>query len=62
MSDQDYLAEKRVRIALQGHAPIGTATQAVYETLKALRDGLPPKDPKRLASSDGRTKSCARPM
>lgn len=52
MSDQDYLAEKRVRIALQGHAPIGAATQAVYETLKALRDGLPPKDLKRLASSE----------
>jgi oxaloacetate decarboxylase len=52
MSDLDYLAEKRVRIALQGHAPIAAATQAVYETLKALREGLPPKDLKRLASSE----------
>ena len=52
MSDPDYLAEKRVRIALQGHAPIAAATQAVYETLKALREGLPPKDLKRLASSE----------
>ena len=52
MSDLDYLTEQRVRIALQGHAPIGAATQAVYETLKALRDGLPPKDLKRLASSE----------
>jgi oxaloacetate decarboxylase len=52
MSDLDYLAQKRVRIALQGHAPIAAATQAVYETLKALREGLPPKDLKRLASSE----------
>jgi oxaloacetate decarboxylase len=52
MSDGDYLRDKRVRIALQGHAPVAAATQAVYETLKALREGLPPKDLKRLASSE----------
>ena len=32
-------ASQRVRIALQGHAPFAAATQAVYETLKALREG-----------------------
>jgi carboxyvinyl-carboxyphosphonate phosphorylmutase len=52
MSDLDYLAAKRVRMALQGHAPFAAATQAVFETLKALREGLPPKDLKRLASSE----------
>jgi carboxyvinyl-carboxyphosphonate phosphorylmutase len=52
MSDPDYLMGRRVRIALQGHAPVAAATQAVYETLKALREGLPPKDLKRLASSE----------
>src|ERR1700741_4415402 len=52
MNEPDYLAQKRVRIALQGHAPIAAATQAVYETLKALREELPPKDLKRLASSE----------
>ena len=52
MNDPEYLAQKRVRIALQGHAPIAAGTQAVYETLKALREGLPPKDLKRLASSE----------
>ena len=52
MNDGDYLRDQRVRIALQGHAPFAAATQAVYETLKALRDGLPPKDLKRLASSE----------
>jgi carboxyvinyl-carboxyphosphonate phosphorylmutase len=50
MADLDYLAGKRVRIALQGHAPFAAATQAVYETLKALRDGQPPKNLKGLAS------------
>ena len=48
----DYLAVQRVRIALQGHAPFAAATQAVYETLKALRDGQPPDHLKGLASSE----------
>lgn len=52
LSANDYLASQRVRIALQGHAPIAAATQAVYETLKALRDGAPPKSLKGLASSE----------
>ncbi len=52
MIDPDYLAGKRVRIALQGHAPIAAATLAVYETLKALCDGQSPKNLKGLASSD----------
>jgi oxaloacetate decarboxylase len=52
MNEPDYLRSKRVRIALQGHAPIAAATQAVYETLKALREGLPSKDLKRLAPSE----------
>jgi carboxyvinyl-carboxyphosphonate phosphorylmutase len=52
MSDSGYLAGQRVRIALQGHAPFAAATQAVYETLKALREGLPPKALKGLASGE----------
>jgi oxaloacetate decarboxylase len=50
--DLGYLASRRVRIALQGHAPFAAATQAIYETLKALRDGQPPKNLKGLASSE----------
>jgi carboxyvinyl-carboxyphosphonate phosphorylmutase len=50
--DQNYLASQRVRIALQSHAPIAVATQGVYETLKALRDGVSPKNLKGLASSE----------
>ncbi len=52
MTALDYLAGQRVRIALQGHAPFAAATQAVYETLKALREGASPKDLKGLASSE----------
>lgn len=52
MIDPNYLASQRVRIALQGHAPFAAATQAVYETLKALREGTPPKNLKGIASSD----------
>lgn len=52
MTEPSYLAGKRVRIALLGHAPLAAATQAVYETLKALREGQSPKTLKGLASSE----------
>jgi carboxyvinyl-carboxyphosphonate phosphorylmutase len=52
MTALDYLGSQRVRIALQGHAPFAAATQAVYETLKALREGISPKNLKGLASSE----------
>src|SRR6266568_5013567 len=52
MTGLDYLISQRVRIALQGHAPFAAATQAVYETLKALREGASPKNLKGLPSSE----------
>ncbi len=52
MTAPDYLITQRVRIALQGHAPFAAATQAVYETLKALREGTSPKNRKGIASSE----------
>jgi len=52
MTAPDYLAGQRVRIALQGHAPFAASTQAVYETLKALREGTSPKNLKGLASPE----------
>jgi oxaloacetate decarboxylase len=52
MADWDYLGLQRVRIAVQGHAPIAAATQAVFDTLKAIREGAAPKDLKGLATSD----------
>jgi carboxyvinyl-carboxyphosphonate phosphorylmutase len=44
LSDLDYLASRRARVALQGHQPIMAAAQAVHDTLKALRDGVKPRD------------------
>jgi carboxyvinyl-carboxyphosphonate phosphorylmutase len=52
MADWDYLSGQRVRIAVQGHAPIAAATQAVFDTLKAIHEGTGLKALKNLASSD----------
>jgi carboxyvinyl-carboxyphosphonate phosphorylmutase len=52
LTDWDFLALQRVRIAVQGHAPIAAATQAVFATLQAIRDGAAPKDLPALASAD----------
>ena len=43
------LAAHRVRISLQGHAPIMAAVQAVYDTMKALREGTKPGELKNVA-------------
>jgi len=48
LADTAFLASQRVRVANQGHQPIAAATQAVYETLKALREGASPKELKGL--------------
>jgi carboxyvinyl-carboxyphosphonate phosphorylmutase len=42
LTDKEYLASRRVRIALQGHQPFAAAVKAIHDTLKALRDGTPP--------------------
>lgn len=52
ISDVDYLGSQRVRIAVQGHAPIAAAVQAIHETLQAIYQGTPPKQLKNIASSD----------
>ena len=52
LSDRDYLASKRVRVALQGHQPIMAAAQAVHDTLKALREGVQPRDLKGVPPAD----------
>jgi len=44
LSDRDWLAAHKVRIALQTHAPFSAAVQGVYNTLKALREGTKPGD------------------
>ena len=50
MMDRDYLASRRVRLALQGHQPFAAAVQAIHKTLKALRDGTAPADLEGMAS------------
>ncbi len=51
MADKTYLASRKVRIALQGHQPFSAAVQAIHNTLKALRDGVAPKDLPGIASA-----------
>ena len=50
--DKAWLGSMGVRIALQGHQPFSAAVQAVYNTLKALRDGTKPSDLTGIASAD----------
>ena len=52
LADKSYLASKGVRVALQGHQQFAAAAQAIYTTLKALRDGVKPSDLKGVASAD----------
>ncbi len=50
--DLPYLADRGVRICLQGHQPFSAGVQAVYQTLKALRDGTPPEKLEGVASEE----------
>jgi carboxyvinyl-carboxyphosphonate phosphorylmutase len=52
LKDKDWLGAHNVRVALQGHQPFSAAVQAVYETLKALREGTPPSKLERIASDE----------
>ncbi len=40
--DRDLLAQRGVRLCLQGHQLFAAAVRAVHDTLKALRDGTAP--------------------
>ncbi len=44
LNDKAWLGQNGVRVALQGHLPFQAAIKAVYDTLKALRDGVAPAD------------------
>ena len=50
--EREYLASHRVRIALQGHQPFSAAVQAVYNTLRALREGTKPSELQGIASAE----------
>ena len=45
-------ASRNIRVCLQRHQPFQAAVRAVYETLKALREGAGPAQLDRLASGD----------
>ena len=44
LSDRAFLSANGVRIALQGHLSFSASVKAIYDTLKALRDGVVPGD------------------
>ena len=50
--DADYLSTRNVRICLKGHQPFAAAVQAVYATLKSIREGVPVEELRGIASSD----------
>ena len=52
LSDRGWLAGHGVRVALQGHQPFAAAIDAVYRTLKALRDGTPPGELEGVAPAE----------
>jgi len=52
LADLEWMAAHRVRVALQGHAPFSAAVQAIYNTLKALRDGTKPAELTGIASPE----------
>ncbi len=51
IADPEYLGKQRVRLVIRGHQTIAAAYQAVYETMKALRDGVEPADLQGLPSA-----------
>ena len=46
----DVLAANRVRICLRGHQPFAAATQAIYDTMRLLKEGTPGSELPGLAS------------
>jgi carboxyvinyl-carboxyphosphonate phosphorylmutase len=52
LMDLDYLSAHGVRICLQGHRPFAAAVRAVYDTLKALREGTPATELEYVASPE----------
>jgi len=51
LADRDYLGANGVRICLQGHQPFMAAVAAVHDTMKALREGVPPSKLAPIASA-----------
>jgi carboxyvinyl-carboxyphosphonate phosphorylmutase len=41
-----------VRVFAKGHEPFAAAAQAMYDAIKAVRDGTPPRELKGIASAE----------
>jgi len=52
IQDREILAQRGVRISLQGHQPFAAAVRAVHDTLRALREGTPPEKIDTTASDE----------
>ena len=52
LHDEAWLASRKVRVYAKGHEPFAAAVQAMYDAIKAVRDGTPPKELKNLASPE----------
>jgi len=52
LTDLDDLSARGVRVCLQGHRPFAAAVRAVYDTLKALREGTPATELEYVASPE----------
>jgi oxaloacetate decarboxylase len=52
LMDRAYLSARGVRVCLQGHQPFQAAVHAIYETMKALREGTAPAQLRNLASNE----------
>jgi carboxyvinyl-carboxyphosphonate phosphorylmutase len=52
LQDKEYLSSRGVRVALQGHQPFSAAVKAIYDTLKALREGTKPSALQGIASAE----------
>jgi len=50
--DRELLAQRGVRVCLQGHQPFAAAVRAVHDTLRALREGTPPEKIDATASDE----------
>ena len=49
---RELLAQRGVRVCLQGHQPFAAAVRAVHDTLRALREGTPPEKIETAASDE----------
>jgi carboxyvinyl-carboxyphosphonate phosphorylmutase len=52
LDDLAFLVSTHARVCLQGHLPFMAGVRAVYETMKALRSGMDPRQIPNVASSD----------